>query len=156
MPRIPVGGAVLAAALFAISPALAAEPDGLTLPPGFHAEVVADGLAGARHIAVRANGDIYISTNTPRGQQPLGMLEHRATGGGGLDTAGTANQQWFADFFLQRLDLLTDGRLGKMALRCGGGQRAGFDDAYQKLKLAKFHGAIRNSNSSVFNVRFLK
>ena len=33
-------------ALFCLSlPALAAEPDGLVLPPGFHAEVVADGLA---------------------------------------------------------------------------------------------------------------
>jgi glucose/arabinose dehydrogenase len=58
-------------------PALAAEPDGLRLPPGFHAAVVADGLAGARHIAVRANGDIYISTNTPRGREPIGIYALR-------------------------------------------------------------------------------
>ncbi len=35
------------AAAFAAAPALADEPDGLILPPGFHASVVADGLAGA-------------------------------------------------------------------------------------------------------------
>jgi glucose/arabinose dehydrogenase len=52
-----------------LSPALAlaqANPmeadDGLHLPPGFHASVVAEGLGRARHIAVRDNGDLYIST----------------------------------------------------------------------------------------------
>jgi len=34
---------------------------GLTLPSGFCALVVADGLGAARHIAVAPNGDIYIS-----------------------------------------------------------------------------------------------
>jgi glucose/arabinose dehydrogenase len=57
--------------------AIAAEPDGLKLPPGFHAEIVADGLTGARHIAVGANGDIYVSTNTPRGQKPVGIYALR-------------------------------------------------------------------------------
>jgi hypothetical protein len=33
-----------AALAFVVTPALAAEPDGLTLPPGFHASVVAEGL----------------------------------------------------------------------------------------------------------------
>jgi glucose/arabinose dehydrogenase len=42
--------------------ALAAEPDNLTLPQGFHATVVADGLGPVRHLAVRDNGDIYVST----------------------------------------------------------------------------------------------
>ena len=42
--------------------ALAAEPDNLTLPQGFHATVVADGLGPVRHLAVRENGDIYVST----------------------------------------------------------------------------------------------
>jgi len=41
---------------------LAEEPDGLILPPGFHANVVAEGLGPVRHLAVRDNGDIYIST----------------------------------------------------------------------------------------------
>jgi len=43
-------------------PVLAAEPDALTLPPGFHATVVTEGLGPVRHLAVRANGDIYVST----------------------------------------------------------------------------------------------
>ena len=40
----------------------AEQPDGLTLPPGFHASVVADSLGQVRHLAIRANGDIYLST----------------------------------------------------------------------------------------------
>ena len=39
-----------------------AKDGGLVLPPGFHATVVADGLAGARHMAIASNGDIYVST----------------------------------------------------------------------------------------------
>jgi hypothetical protein len=42
--------------------AQAEEPDGLILPPGFHASVVADGLGPIRHLAVRGNGDIFVST----------------------------------------------------------------------------------------------
>ena len=38
------------------------EPDGLVLPPGFHATVVAEALGAIRHIAVAGNGNIYIST----------------------------------------------------------------------------------------------
>src|SRR3569832_969764 len=40
----------------------AGEPDGLTLPAGFHATVVAEALGPIRHLAVRDNGDIYVST----------------------------------------------------------------------------------------------
>lgn len=54
--------AASAALLLAVLPVGAEEPDGLVLPPGFHAKVVADGLAGVRHMAVRGNGDVYIST----------------------------------------------------------------------------------------------
>jgi hypothetical protein len=46
------------------------EPDGLKLPSGFHATVVAEGLGAIRHLAVRDNGDIYVST--PRDQKGLG------------------------------------------------------------------------------------
>jgi len=46
----------------------AGEPDNLTLPPGFHATVVADGLGPVRHLAVRGNGNIYVST--PLNQDP--------------------------------------------------------------------------------------
>ena len=39
------------------------DPDngGLTLPPGFCALVVADGLGTARHLAVASNGDVYVA-----------------------------------------------------------------------------------------------
>ena len=57
---------ILAATLLltiAATPVLADESAGLTLPKGFHATVVAEGLGGgARHVAVRGNGDVYIST----------------------------------------------------------------------------------------------
>jgi glucose/arabinose dehydrogenase len=48
-------------------PALAAEPDGLRLPFGFHAQVVDEGTGpGARHLAI--HGDhLYISTRKERG-----------------------------------------------------------------------------------------
>lgn len=42
--------------------AFAQQQDGLTLPPGFHSSVVAEGLGPIRHLAVRGNGDIYVST----------------------------------------------------------------------------------------------
>ena len=51
---------LLASAVFL--PALAAEPDGLILPPGFHASVVGDVGPRARHIAIGPNGDLYVST----------------------------------------------------------------------------------------------
>jgi glucose/arabinose dehydrogenase len=59
----------LAVALTA-SPVLAQQNDGLKLPSGFHASVVAEGLGASRHIAVRDNGDVFIST--PRNQQGIG------------------------------------------------------------------------------------
>src|SRR5579859_6907205 len=64
----------IAAAAFALAAAwtglAAQEPDGLRLPPGFHATVVAEGLGPIRHLAVRGNGDIYVST--PKDQKGLG------------------------------------------------------------------------------------
>src|SRR5437868_4413081 len=54
------GAIVMAAAALALAPAV--EPDGLTLPAGFHATIVADGLGAIRHLAVRGNGNIYLST----------------------------------------------------------------------------------------------
>jgi glucose/arabinose dehydrogenase len=52
------------------APAFADEPDGLKLPPGFHASVVAEGLGAVRHLAVRSNGDLFVST--PRNRQGIG------------------------------------------------------------------------------------
>src|SRR6185436_5641385 len=75
---------VMAASAVALG--LAAEPDGLKLPPGFHATVVAEALGPVRHLAVRDNADIYIST--PKDQ--------RSSGGGiialHLDAAHKADQ----------------------------------------------------------------
>jgi glucose/arabinose dehydrogenase len=42
--------------------ALANEPTDLTLPQDFHATVVAGSLGPIRHLTVRGNGDIYVST----------------------------------------------------------------------------------------------
>ena len=56
------------------APAFAVEPDGLILPPGFHASVVADGLGPIRHMAIRQNGDIYISTRHGRDAPSTGIL----------------------------------------------------------------------------------
>src|SRR5215813_7007658 len=57
-------------------PALAAEPDGLTLPSGFHATVVADGLGPIRHMALRGN-DIYVSTRHAPNAPSTGIVALR-------------------------------------------------------------------------------
>jgi glucose/arabinose dehydrogenase len=80
MFRLPF---IIAIAL-AASPALADEPDGLLLPPGFHATVVAEGVGPARHLAIRRNGDIYISTRHAADGAATGIValrlgpDHRA------------------------------------------------------------------------------
>ncbi|HKU54090.1 MAG TPA: hypothetical protein VJP60_01905 [Rhizomicrobium sp.] len=56
---------VIAFAVFCIcisAPAFADEPDGLVLPAGFHASIVADGLKGIRHLAFRNRDTLYVST----------------------------------------------------------------------------------------------
>jgi glucose/arabinose dehydrogenase len=53
---------VVALLILALGFAVADTPDDLTLPAGFHATVVADSLGPVRHLAVRENGDIYVST----------------------------------------------------------------------------------------------
>jgi glucose/arabinose dehydrogenase len=66
-----------AALAFVAAPALAAEPDGLALPPGFHASVVAEGLGHLRHMAIRGNGDIYLSTRHGRDAASTGIIALR-------------------------------------------------------------------------------
>ena len=69
-------------ALVAAAPALlasatkAAEPDGLTLPSGFHATVVADNLGPIRHMALRGN-DIYVSTRHGPNAPSVGIVALR-------------------------------------------------------------------------------
>ena len=66
-------GFAAVAATLAAGTSLAAEPDGLTLPPGFHATIVADGLTGVRHLAFAPNGDLYVSTQVARNQPAVGI-----------------------------------------------------------------------------------
>jgi glucose/arabinose dehydrogenase len=56
----PALGALAGIALAA--PLLAADNDGLTLAPGFAATVVQEGLGSGRHLAIAANGDIYLAS----------------------------------------------------------------------------------------------
>lgn len=55
--------AAIAVLCFCVAaPAFADEPDGLILPAGFHASIVADGLKGVRHLAFRNRDTLYVST----------------------------------------------------------------------------------------------
>ena len=58
--------AIILPLVLAGAPAWAAEPDNLVLPPGFHASVVAEALGPARHLAIRGQDDIYVSTHSER------------------------------------------------------------------------------------------
>ena len=54
---------LLAASVLALNgPVAADEPDGIKLPQGFHATVVADHLGVLRHLAFRDADDLYVST----------------------------------------------------------------------------------------------
>jgi glucose/arabinose dehydrogenase len=53
---------------------LAEQPDGLSLPAGFRASVVAEDLGPVRHLAVRENGDIYVSTPVDRQNNGSGII----------------------------------------------------------------------------------
>ena len=64
----------ICALVLAVGIAVAEEPDGLKLPPGFHATVVAEGLGPVRHLAVRANGDIYVTTPVDKQNSGSGII----------------------------------------------------------------------------------
>jgi glucose/arabinose dehydrogenase len=52
-------------------PVMATEPDGLTVPPGFHATVVAENLGNmTRHMAFRDASRLYISTEQQKKDAP--------------------------------------------------------------------------------------
>ena len=79
--------AALAATLILAGPAAAqsraaCRPDnaGLTLPPGFCALIVADSVTGSRHLAIAANGDVFVAQRGAQG----GVLAFRDTTGDGL------------------------------------------------------------------------
>src|SRR5665213_4091739 len=72
---------------------IACDPDngGLTLPPGFCALVVANDVGIARHMAVAANGDLYVATQSRggRGTPQTGggvVALHDADGDGRFET----------------------------------------------------------------------
>jgi glucose/arabinose dehydrogenase len=66
------GAAVLASSVDNAAAPAACDPDngGLTLPAGFCAMVVADGVGSARHLAVAPNGDVYVSLQRTGGRGP--------------------------------------------------------------------------------------
>ena len=72
MKKTVLGAALLLTAV----PAFAAEPDGLVLPKGFHAQVVAEGLGSIRHMALRGN-DIYVSTTRTGTAPSMGVIALR-------------------------------------------------------------------------------
>src|SRR5689334_10433793 len=51
-------------------PRCAPDNGGITLPAGFYAAVFADSVAGARHLVVAPNGDVFVSTYGARGSAP--------------------------------------------------------------------------------------
>ena len=63
-------------------PPCAPEDGGITLPEGFCALVVADGLTGVRHVAVAPNGDVYGALSGRRGADG-GVVALRDTTGDG-------------------------------------------------------------------------
>lgn len=82
------GAAALALALAAAAPLKAQQPRcavdnaGLTLPDGFCALVVADSLGRARHLAVAANGDVFVAVQGR--DQGGGVWVLRDTSGDGV------------------------------------------------------------------------
>src|SRR5690349_206583 len=65
----------------AAKPKCAPDNAGLKLPTGFCALVVADSVSGARHIAVRENGDVFVATS---GRRSGGVVALRDTNGDGV------------------------------------------------------------------------
>jgi glucose/arabinose dehydrogenase len=66
-------------------PAPACDPGngGITLPEGFCALVAADNLGAARHVAVNANGDVYVALQGNRQGVGAGVVGLRDTDGDG-------------------------------------------------------------------------
>ena len=68
--------------------AAATEASGITLPPGFTAELFAAGLTTPRHIAVNGNGDVYVTLRSGQAkfratEEPGGVAALRDTDGNG-------------------------------------------------------------------------
>jgi glucose/arabinose dehydrogenase len=59
---LPMTALFMASSLMGSAAAIAADADGLVLPEGFSATVVQEGQGAGRHLAVAANGDIYLAS----------------------------------------------------------------------------------------------
>lgn len=73
-------------ALMALSALLTQTPcetAGLKLPPGFCATVFAEGVTGARHLAIAPNGDVFVATRNARNGPKGGIVALRDTTGDG-------------------------------------------------------------------------
>ena len=78
---VAVGCVVVSACAAAeAGPACAADNAGLTLPTGFCAQIVADSVGGARHLAIAPNGDILVALRDSNG----GVLVLRDLDGDGV------------------------------------------------------------------------
>ena len=69
----------------AAAPECAPDNGGLTLPDGFCAAVVAEGLERPRHFVVRENGDLYVALNRARGAAGGLVALRDTTGDGRMD-----------------------------------------------------------------------
>jgi glucose/arabinose dehydrogenase len=67
--KAPAAAADSATAAASAAPTCPGTNAGLTLPAGFCATIFADSVAGARHVAVASNGDVYVAIQPP-GAQP--------------------------------------------------------------------------------------
>lgn len=81
-PRFGAVAEAAAAPSQAARPRCAPDNGGITLPRGFCAVVVGDGLGGVRHLAVARNGDVYAALASRRGSAG-GVLALRDTTGDG-------------------------------------------------------------------------
>ncbi|HTR39879.1 MAG TPA: hypothetical protein VMH80_28595 [Bryobacteraceae bacterium] len=77
-----LGAAFFAFTLSAATPACDPDNGGITLPAGFCALVVADGVGTARHMAVAPNGDLYVAIRG-RTANDGGVVALRDTNGDG-------------------------------------------------------------------------
>jgi len=69
----------------AATPACDAGNGGITLPQGFCAAVVADGLGATRHLVVAPNGDVFVAMKASRGRSGGIVALRDSNGDGTLD-----------------------------------------------------------------------
>jgi glucose/arabinose dehydrogenase len=89
----PLLAAVTAAAgaAFAVAGGRATAPPcepgngGITLPPGFCASIIVEGLGPLRHIAAAPNGDLFVAVRDGRGQHGGIVALHDSNGDGRMD-----------------------------------------------------------------------